>query len=150
MIPIVSIIIPCFNSGAYLSEAIASVEEYDGKYEYEIIIVNDGSNDNHTLVLLKKLSNAGYQVQHKENGGPASARNMGVSASKGKYVLFLDSDNKIYKEFIDFGVNALEKDKEIDIVHTGNDFIGAVDKGFRPKRFDLIDMMCINYIDMCS
>ncbi len=109
MSPIISIIIPVYNSGNYLRETLESVRNYTGKSIYEIIIVNDGSTDNDTLELLNQLQNEGYSIIDQENKGPAAARNNGVECSRGKYLLFLDSDNRIKPSYIDKGIGILDK-----------------------------------------
>src|SRR4051812_30462131 len=99
--PVVSIIIPCYNSGKYLPEALDSISAYPDKGMYEVIIINDGSTDELTLSLLNNLQQNGeHIVLHQENKGPAAARNAGVKMAKAPYLLFLDSDNKIESNYI--------------------------------------------------
>ena len=65
--PQVSIVIPCYNHGHYLHDALESVKQCDAAL-YEVIIVNDGSNDTATIDVLKELELQGYTVIHKPNG----------------------------------------------------------------------------------
>ncbi len=92
--PPVSIIIPCFNHGKFLLEAIKSVEKCD-KRLYELIIINDGSTDSFTANLIKSLLSQGYHVIEHENSGLSAARNTGIKAAHGRYILPLDADNRI-------------------------------------------------------
>src|SRR4051812_30684422 len=117
MHPIISIVIPCYNSGQFLPDAIESVRSYNGKHSYEIIIVDDGSTDEATLTLLEGLSVDSCVVLHQPNKGPAAARNTAIRHSKGEYILFLDSDNKIRPEYIDEGIKALENDKKAGVAY---------------------------------
>ena len=89
----VSVIIPAYNAEKYLSECLDSVLNQTHQ-NIELIIVNDGSEDN-TKVILDQYA-ARYEnikVVHTENGGVSRARNMGLDNADGKYVMFLDSDD---------------------------------------------------------
>jgi glycosyltransferase involved in cell wall biosynthesis len=147
-----SIIIPCYNSGAYLPDALQSIKQAvvaDG-FEYEVIIVDDGSTDAATLTLLAQLRETGYQVITQPNAGPAAARNTGVSNSTGSFLLFLDSDNKIKPHFIPKSMAAHET-YQADIVHGQPDFFGdSTMPRFKTGKFDIHRVLEKNYIDMCS
>jgi len=90
----VSIVVPCFNDGRFLGDAIESAEANQSG-NYEIIIVNDGSTDAGTLELLKTIESRGHQVIHQENRGLGFSRNVGIAAARGAYILPLDADNRI-------------------------------------------------------
>jgi glycosyltransferase involved in cell wall biosynthesis len=151
IIPLVSVIIPCFNAGNFLLEAIRSVECYPDKSIYEIIITNDGSTDSLTLELLAKLMDENYHIIHQENRGPAAARNMGISASRGSFLLFLDSDNKIRDNFIDLALKIFNEDRAVGVVYGDPCFFGEnTSPRFRVGEFDLDKIIMDNYIDMCS
>ncbi len=146
-----SVIIPCYNSGLYLPEAIASISLYKNKYPHEVIVVDDGSTDSNTLEVLEKIKLLGYIVIRQENHGPASARNTGVQFSKGKYLLFLDSDNKIKANGIDDCIEILESNPEIGVVYGNPNFFGdSTQPRFIPKEFNLKTLLIDNYIDVCS
>lgn len=149
--PVVSFIIPCYNSGQYLPEALNSISVNAVNYDYEVIIVNDGSTDELTIGLLAQLNLDGFTVLHQENKGPASARNVGVNACKGEYILLLDSDNKIRREFLALGLTAIINDPLIDIVHGKPFFFGDTSSPrFTTGPFDLIKILKTNYIDNCT
>lgn len=88
--PLVSVVIPFYSGKEWLVEAIESVINQNYR-NLEIIVVNDGSNENVDDV--KKNYGSSVKFIYKENGGPASARNLGIKESKGKYIAFLDSDD---------------------------------------------------------
>lgn len=94
-LPLISVIVPCYNSGNFLSRTIESV--FDQTYEnFEIIIVNDGSTDFDTKKLLKFYEkDKRIKVIHQKNKGLSSARNEGIRRSFGSYIYFLDSDDWI-------------------------------------------------------
>lgn len=90
-----SIIIPVYNVAEYLDRCVKSVLSQD-YCDYEIILVDDGSTDGsgHLCDELAK-QHAHISVIHKPNGGQGSARNVGLSHAKGKYIWFIDSDDYI-------------------------------------------------------
>ncbi|WP_406610352.1 glycosyltransferase family 2 protein [Agarivorans sp. JK6] len=86
----VSIIIPAYNSAAFIDKAIESIlaQSFD---DYEIIVVDDGSKDD-TVASLEKYR-AKIQLISQQNGGASKARNTGIQAATGEFVAFLDSDD---------------------------------------------------------
>ena len=146
----ISIIIPCYNHGLYLRDAIESVSSLQGIH-FEIIIVNDGSTDAFTIQILSQLENEGYRVIHQPNLGLGAARNTGIGFSKGKYILPLDSDNKIKHEYVVESLKYLETDIA-DIVYSNPEFFGELEpyRLFKPDKFDIVTIFKDNYIDACA
>jgi len=96
--PFFSIIIPTYNNAHLINHTIDSVLDQTYK-NYEIIIVDDGSNDDTETIVANKINLfEAINYFRKENGGVSSARNLGVKNSKGKYLIFLDSDDVLVKE----------------------------------------------------
>lgn len=93
--PRISVIIPCFNDGKYIEEALASLQLERNQGKLEVIIVNDGSTDGLTLDTLNRIRGRGISVIEQVNQGPAVARSTGIQQAAGDYILPLDSDNKI-------------------------------------------------------
>lgn len=91
--PLISIIIPLYNKEDCIVKTIESITKQDFD-DYEIVVVDDGSTDN-SVALIHHLENEKIKVYHKENGGPASARNFGVRHALGKWGLFLDADDTL-------------------------------------------------------
>jgi len=89
---LVSIIIPTYNAAQFIVESVESVlkQTYSSK---EIIIVDDGSTDDTRSKLDRFIEGKAVRYVYKKNGGPASARNIGISESAGKYIAFLDADD---------------------------------------------------------
>lgn len=123
--PKVSIIIPCYNLGQYLDEAVDSVitQTYQ---DFEIIIVNDGSTDEFTNNLLSNYSKPKTRVLTTENQGLPSARNNGILVSTGEYVCCLDADDKYHPEFLEKTVKVLNDDaiKKFGFVTTWMELFG--------------------------
>jgi len=110
-IPIISVIIPTYNSAKYLPEAIESI--FNQNYErLEIIIVDDGSTDNTTEILVPYQDRVIYH--YKENGGPASARNFGLEMAQGEIIGFLDADDIWPSNKLSLQLSHLEGDSEVE------------------------------------
>jgi hypothetical protein len=104
-LPLVSIIIPCYRQGRFLAAAVQAA--FVQSYPYlEIVVVNDGSDDDTDAVALGFGSRIVYV--RKPNGGLASARNAGIRVARGKYLHFLDADDSISATSIERLVNAAE------------------------------------------
>jgi glycosyltransferase involved in cell wall biosynthesis len=149
----VSIIIPFFNSGPFLPEAIHSAMQASMDLDAELIVVNDGSTEADSLDMLHRLNQEGrIIVIHRENGGPAAARNTGVKASTGEFLLFLDSDNKLRPQFLKETLQAMESDPRTGVVYGNADFFGETlnRKAFVSRAFDKYELLLDNYIDVCS
>jgi glycosyltransferase involved in cell wall biosynthesis len=92
-----SVVIPCYNDGRYLPQAVESVLSQEApRVELEILVVNDHSSDPHTLETFSRLQTAHREVRvlhNTGNSGPAAARNVGIAAARGEWIAFLDSDD---------------------------------------------------------
>ena len=111
----VSVIIPTYNNGKYICEAIDSIfaQTYS---DYEIIVIDDGSTDN-TKEIIERFSGR-LRYIYKKNGGISSARNAGIHASKGKYLAFLDADDVWLPEILEKQIKVLEKNTKVGLVYT--------------------------------
>lgn len=89
----VAVVIPCFNDGATLVDAVASAQNQD--VPAEVIVVDDGSTDPTTIAVTERLEAAGIRVIHQMNEGPAPARMAGVRATETDYVFPLDADDLV-------------------------------------------------------
>ncbi|MBR1605485.1 MAG: glycosyltransferase family 2 protein [Alphaproteobacteria bacterium] len=120
----VSIIIPCYNHGKYVDEAVASCLNQTYQ-DIEIIIVNDGSIDAMTNELLSHYQKPKTRVITTQNQGLAMARNTGIQAAKGVYILPLDADDRIAPTYIEKAVKILDTNPKIGIVYCNAEFFGA-------------------------
>lgn len=149
MKPLFSVIIPCFNDGKYLPDALASLKNCDAEL-FETIIVNDGSKDEHTLKFLSSLEAEGYQIIHQENKGLSGARNTGIKSAQGKYIVPLDSDNKIRNEYLIAAKKIFETENDISVVYGRPQHFGANNEIPLVGEFNLQRLMLGNYIDACG
>lgn len=114
--PIISIIVPCYNQAHYLPDTLRSVfeQEFDC---WECIIVDDGSPDDTEAVANEWIRQDNrFKYLKKENGGLADARNFGIKHSSGKYILPLDSDDKISPTYCKEAVSVLENNAKPKVV----------------------------------
>lgn len=143
----VSVIIPCYNHGHYLVETLqcfpTSTTDHD---RYELIIVNDGSTDHHTLAVLKDVEEKGIRVIHQQNQGLSSARNTGISAAQGRYILPLDSDDKISLDFIYEAIEILDADSSYAVVYSDGEYFDAKTGPWIVGEFNLQRLMLWNYL----
>lgn len=107
-LPVVSIIIPCYNQGQFLGEALTSVSNQTFS-EWECIIVDDGSQDD-TKQIATGWTRKDHRVKYyyKENGGLSSARNYGMAKARGSYLQFLDSDDYIASNKLQVSITAFK------------------------------------------
>lgn len=130
MKPKVSIIIPCFNQALYLPKAIESLLSQT-LTNWECIIVDDGSTDNSADIVKDYCAkDQRFFLFQKENGGSATARNMGLEKARGEYIQFLDADDSMDSRKLERQVTVMDE-KQLDMSYTGFKFLfedGSVSK----------------------
>jgi glycosyltransferase involved in cell wall biosynthesis len=146
----VSIVIPCFNQGDWLPDAIASVEKHRNENIREVIVVNDGSTDGRTLEELEKLESGDYKVLHQPNLGLGAARNNGIKLSTGEFILPLDADNRIRGAYLNRGVEVLRSSKSVGVVYGNAEYFGEKVGDWIVPEFDPAKLVMGNYIDACA
>ena len=123
-LPIVSIIIPTYNSAPYIISCLKSVVDQTYKRGIECIIVDDCGNDNSIQIAESFIS--GYEgivdfkiIHRHSNGGLSAARNTGIKAAKGEYLYFLDSDDEMTPECLELMLTQLNKHPNAECVFAG-------------------------------
>lgn len=148
--PKVSIIVPVYNSGQYLERCLNSVQSQSYK-NIETIFVDDGSTDNSGEVIDEiAASSPNVIALHQENQGPAAARRTGVLKSSGDYVTFLDSDDTMPHDAIEYMVTTSLRENLDAFYGTFNRVIGDKVFPMTPRDFEGVvsrDEMLINSID---
>lgn len=122
---LVSIIVPIYNVEKYLKECIDSLlkQSYSN---IEILLIDDGSTDNSGRIADEYLSYDNVRVYHKENGGLSDARNFGIEHSKGDFLVFIDSDDYVAKDYI---LRMLDKIQENDVDIVACSYYDISDEG---------------------
>lgn len=120
--PLVSVVIPVWNTGKAVQTLLNSLLKQSYK-NIEIIAVDDGSTDD-SLKLLNKVAKSQetvgrIKIIHQENAGASAARNTGLDAAHGKYVILVDSDDDVTEDFVEKLVSAIEASSDIALASTG-------------------------------
>lgn len=131
-----SVVIPCFNYGAYLDQAVDSARRQT-LGSVEIIVVDDGSTDAATVARLDALTRAGdVRVLRQENRGLSAARNAGIAVARGEYVCCLDADDWIEPTYLEQAVAVLESDRSIGFAGSWVQFFGDASEVWHTRDFD--------------
>ena len=144
----VSVVIPCYNQGRFLGEAIASADA-QGSLVSEIVVVDDGSTDETRAVATRDPS---VRYLHQERRGLSAARNSGWRASFGDHIAFLDADDRLLPGAIEAGIEAFERwpraafafghyelmDEEGAVLPTWRERRIADDQSFTSGDFELV------------
>jgi len=141
--PRVSVIIPCYNYAHFLPEAVESVIAQTYR-DFEIIIVNDGSQDNTNEVaegLRRKYPAACIALIDQRNSGVAHARNNGISAARGEFILPLDADDMLGPCYIERLVSALDSDPDTGFAYTWSEKFGLESGVLKHGSFTLKNIL---------
>ena len=130
-----SIIVPVYNVEAYLERCVGSLLDQDiDRSDYEIILVDDGSTDgSDTLCDRIASQEPGIRVIHKENGGLGSARNAGIRAAAGEYILFVDSDDYL-EPCVLSGLRGQIERQALDILRFNYQNVNEAGEVFEPNK----------------
>ena len=119
----VSVIMPCYNDGKYIGQAVESIKLQTYQH-IELIIADDGSDDKETLYALKDISFPNKKIIQTNHVGPAIARSKCIAAASGSFILPLDADDIIDSTYIEKAVKVLEDNPAIGIVYCQAAFFG--------------------------
>jgi glycosyltransferase involved in cell wall biosynthesis len=128
----VAVVIPCFNDGATIVDAVASAQCQD--VPAEIIVVDDGSTDHATIALTEVLEADGIRVIRQANEGPAPARMAGVRATEADYVFPLDADDLIAPRGLERLTAVLDRNPDVAAAWGSIQSFGHLEHGQRSTR----------------
>ncbi len=148
--PSVSVVVPCYNHGELLLEAVASAEQACREEPLEVVIVDDGSDEPWTLEVLENLRRLGYRVLRQPNRGLAAARNAGAAAASGELLLPLDADDRLRPDFPAAARRVLEAEAEVGVVYCDHWEFGLRTGHVRAPDFKLARLLRGNYVAACA
>ena len=144
--PLISVVVPFFNSYKYIEQTVISVLNQTFPY-YEILIIDDGSTDEKSLNKLEEIQQLDKRIKvfHKENEGLAATRDFGASKSSEtcKYLMFLDDDDLIEPTFLECGYWTLETNKKASWAYSDSVGFGTQEYVWN-KYFDSDKMKSVN------
>lgn len=145
---LISIIISTYNQENFIEEAIQSVLQQ--KYEnFEVILVNASSKEQ-TKEIVEKYRSDKFHIYEKKNCGLSETRNFGASKSSGKYILFLDGDDKIHPEFLSKTHSLLEDNPLIGFAYVDTQHFGESNGHWDHPEYNFKMLLSTNYISSCS
>ena len=150
----VSVVIPCYNLGQFLEEAVRSVWEshFPG---VEVIVVDDGSTEPLPLTALKDMAaqfdaTDRFSVIRQNNQGVSAARNTGIQRAAGAYVLPLDADDKVRPGFLAHAAQVLDSEPEVGVVYGHLQRFGVESDLWEFSEFNEAQMLMENQVPVCA
>jgi glycosyltransferase involved in cell wall biosynthesis len=145
-----SVVIPCYEHGELLVEALASAERSGAPERCELILVDDGSRQPRTREVFQILKDAGYRIIEQPNAGLPAARNRGIREARGRYILPLDADNRLVPAGVAASLRLLDADPRVAVVYGDR-----MEFGLRAGRISYADfdpglLLWTNTIDACA
>lgn len=122
-----SIIVPCYNQGRYLHEAVTSVVAQTFS-DWELIVVDDGSTDDTSQVaeqLIAQHADRSIRLIRQPNSGLSASRNAGIAAAQGRYILPIDADDALEPDMLAATVAVLDREPAIGFVYTDVLMVGV-------------------------
>lgn len=146
-----SVIIPLYNKAPYIQKGLESVFAQTFK-DFEIVVIDDGSSDASFTVAneVLKRSPVKYQMIHQENAGVSTARNNGVSVSKGDYICFLDADDWWDPTFLEGMSTLIDEFPDAGIYGTNYTIVNEVKHKTRVARIGVEEGFEKGYINYCQ
>jgi glycosyltransferase involved in cell wall biosynthesis len=151
--PLVSVVIPCYNYGRFLDDAVASVRAQTLR-DLEIIVVDDGSTDDVTPTVLNALEAQDHDpcltIIRQENQGAPAARNTGIRAARGLYICCLDADDTMEPTYLEKCVLLMESNAGISLAYSWLRVTGAEERVWKSESLDLDRMRYYNHVSISA
>ncbi len=135
----ISVVIPCFNDGAFVEGALDSIREDE---PVEVVVVDDGSTDPLTSERLAELAARGVRIERRDNGGLAAARMTGVECTTAPYVFPLDADDELEPSSLGPLADALDSDPTAAFAY--GDLLVSAQRRHRPPAWDPFTLLYAN------
>ena len=144
--PAVSVLMPCFNHGRWIDEAVDSVLAQTIQ-DFEIIIVDDGSTDPATVEKLSGYDRPRTRVLRTENRGLPAARNLAAQRATGRFYCALDADDRLAPTWFEKALAAFDRDPNLAFVSHWLQAFGDEEWLWRPERCELADLLTRNTVN---
>lgn len=142
----VSVIMPCYNDGVYIREAVNTVQVQTYP-EIELIIIDDGSDDEATVNVIAELEKEPRaKVLHTDHLRPAGARNAGIAIASGTYIMPVDADDRIEPTYIEKAVAVLDAQPKVGVVYCHADLFGEQSGPWELPDYSFEKMLLDNVI----
>jgi|APLak6261660231_1056022.scaffolds.fasta_scaffold00553_2 glycosyltransferase involved in cell wall biosynthesis len=149
-LPLISVIMPCFNAEKHVLASIASV--FDQTYpNLELIVVNDGSTDN-SLKILQSINDDRLYILNQNNAGVCHARNQGIQLANGELIAFLDSDDTWHPECLSKLYQSLLNKKTAVLSYCGWQNVGlsgGQGEPYVPPDYEALDKLALLFENCC-
>jgi glycosyltransferase involved in cell wall biosynthesis/2-polyprenyl-3-methyl-5-hydroxy-6-metoxy-1,4-benzoquinol methylase len=145
--PLVSVIVPYYNRADVIDDTLYSLTQQT-LTDFEIIIVDDGSKDKASIKKLNRLEKDGYPATfiRQKNGGVANARNNGIRAAQGKYIVCLDSDDILDPTYLEKTAAVLETNPDASVATTYMEVFGVLSEKFTHTQYDPLGLYDNNMV----
>jgi glycosyltransferase involved in cell wall biosynthesis len=138
--PSISVLITCYNLGAYLDEAVQSVLRQTCQ-DFEILVVDDGSDDLETLRLVSHYDRPRTRVFHEKHRGLAGARNFLIARATGTFLCALDADDRLHPSYFEKALRCFEDEPSLTFVSSWIQNFGTDDRVWRQEACELADLL---------
>jgi len=146
--PKVSVVIPCFNQGEFIDDALLSIFEQT-MVDYDIVVVDDGSDDGMTPQVLDAITFPRVSVVHQANVGLPGARNRGIEAARGEYVVTLDADDQLAPQYLAKLSAVLDADDSTAFAHCWARLFGDYQAIWATRPFNRFQFLLSNSVVGC-
>jgi len=146
MAPRISVLLPCFNHGAFVAEAVESVRAQTFQ-DFEIVVVDDGSTEPATVAALDALAGPRVRVLRTANRGLPAARNHAAAHAAGEFFCALDADDRLAPTWFEKAVAVLDARPEIGFVSHWLETFGDEHWTWAPERCDLPSLLARNAVN---
>lgn len=133
--PRVSVVIPCYDLGEFVAEAVDSALRQTCS-DLEVIVIDDGSTDERTRDVLADLDRERTAVHRIDHAGLPAARNFGIGRSRGEFICALDADDRLRPQFLEKAIRVLDADPAVGFVSTWVQCFGTEEWVWRQDRCD--------------